>query len=66
MYDPLAYAAALLLVELPWLLAQSVVFVPIVYFMIKFRQTVMRLCCLFYLLCASMSRVCLIVSTTCT
>ncbi|GIL61720.1 hypothetical protein Vafri_16118 [Volvox africanus] len=36
MYDPFAYGAAIALVEMPYLLAQALTFVPIIYFMIGF------------------------------
>ncbi|GLI71055.1 hypothetical protein VaNZ11_015971 [Volvox africanus] len=36
MYNPFAYGAAIALVEMPYLLAQALTFVPIIYFMIGF------------------------------
>ncbi|GIL86027.1 hypothetical protein Vretifemale_14307 [Volvox reticuliferus] len=36
MYNPFAYGAAIALVEMPYLLIQALIFVPIIYFMIGF------------------------------
>ncbi|MEW5312137.1 MAG: hypothetical protein WDW38_003787 [Sanguina aurantia] len=39
MYDPFAYGLAIATVEIPYLLAQATMFVPIVYFMVGFTPT---------------------------
>ncbi|KAG2488519.1 hypothetical protein HYH03_012840, partial [Edaphochlamys debaryana] len=39
MYDPFAYGLAIALVELPYLLVQAFIFVPIIYWMIMFEPT---------------------------
>ena len=42
MYDPLAYGLAIALVEMPYLLVQACVFVPIMYWMVAFEAKWVR------------------------
>lgn len=59
MYDPFAYGLAVALVELPFLAAQALLFVPIVYFAAAFEATLEQVAFFFamFLLCVTVSGV---------